>query len=61
MEPVILDEEAIRALGDAALCAAPLPAEVRFREIVRRAHAQAVAEVVADYGELLMLSVPQCR
>jgi len=55
-EPVIIDDDAIRGLSDAALVAAPLPAEVRFREIMRRAHAQAVAEVVAEFGDLLLLT-----
>lgn len=53
--PVILDDDAIRALSDAALCVAPLPADVRFREIVRRAHAQAVAEVVAEFPDLVAI------
>lgn len=56
------DDYALRALSDDELCAAELPVEVMYREMIRRAHAQAVDEVVAEYGDLLMLlSVPPCR
>jgi hypothetical protein len=53
MEP--MSGDAIRALTDAELCAAGLPVEVWYREVMRRAHAQAVAEVVAEFPDLVAI------
>jgi hypothetical protein len=50
----------LEGLTDAELCAAGLPPAVWYAEVIRRAHAQAVAEIVAEYPDLLMLVAP-CR
>ena len=42
-------------LSDRELCTAGLPGDVVGREILRRAFQQAVSEVVAEYGDVLML------